>query len=115
MVSRRWHLSQTVGPVLQAGLPWDAERVESATLPMALLIAVVRKEAQLPAHTAAFAATQLLPVIQAATRRHLAATQGQETSLPLCKELLVSSEAPAPAVALPQAARVHACVAHLRR
>ena len=43
------------------------------TSPMALLTAIVRKEALLPEHTAAFAATQLLPVIQAATERHLAA------------------------------------------
>ena len=57
---------------------------------MALLTAIVRKEAQLPEHTAAFAATQLLPVIQAATERHLAATLGQQYCLGLCRELLVS-------------------------
>ena len=89
--SGRWDISKPGCLVLQAGLPWDAERVESATLPMALLVAVVRKEARLPEHTAAFAAAQLLPVIQAATWRHLAATQGQGYSLPLRKELLVSA------------------------
>ena len=37
------------------------------TLPMALLIAILRKEALLPKHTVAFAATQLLPVIKEAS------------------------------------------------
>ena len=59
--------------------------------PMALLTAIVRKEALLPEHTAAFAATQLLPVIQAATARHLAATPDQQRSPELCKEFLVSA------------------------
>ena len=79
-------------PALQAGLPWDAERVESATLPMALLTAIVRKEALLPKRTAAFAATQLLPVIEAATWRHVRSTHGRDCSLPLRLELLVSAE-----------------------
>jgi hypothetical protein len=59
---------------------------------MALLTAIVRKEALLPEHTAAFAATQLLPVIKTATERHLAANQGD--CMPLCRELLVSADLP---------------------
>ena len=60
--------------------------------PLALLTAIVRKEALLPEHTAAFAATQLLPVIQAAADRHLLFTRGQRTSVHLCMELLVSAD-----------------------
>ena len=77
--------------VLQVKSPWGIQHANSATMPMALLAAIVRKEARLPEHTAAFAATQLLPVIQAATDRHLAATPGQQYSPHLCKELLVSA------------------------
>ena len=68
--------------------PWE-ERATAATLPMALLTSIVRKEALLPEYTAAFAATQLLPVIQAATERRLGCST---CSLPLslCRELLVS-------------------------
>ena len=76
--------------MLQTRSPWGAKHANTATLPMALLTAIVRKEAHLPQHTAAFAATQLLPVIRAATDRHLAATPGQQYSPHLCKELLVS-------------------------
>ena len=62
---------------------------------MALLTAIVRKEALLPEHTAAFAATQLLPVVQEATDRHLAgSTPGQLYCPHLCKELLVSAPLP---------------------
>ena len=63
-----------------------------STSPMALLSAIVRKEALLPEHTAAFAATQLLPVIQAATERHCASLQGQQCDRPFCRELLVSAD-----------------------
>ena len=77
---------------VQRNVPYDREMVASATLPMALLSAIVRKEAQLPEHTAAFAAAQLLPVIQEATVRHwMDATPGQQYSLHLRKELLVSA------------------------
>jgi len=59
---------------------------------MALLTAIVRKEQLLPARdTAAFAAAQLLPVIQAATERHLAGRPGQQYDPFFCRELLVSS------------------------
>ena len=85
-------------------MPWAMENSTPATLPMALLTAIVRKEALLPEHTAAFAATQLLPVIQAATERHLAATRGQQFGLPLSKELLVSATNWLPSL------RLHACV-----
>ena len=71
---------------------------------MALLTAIVRKEALLPELTAAFAATQLLPVIQAATDRHLAAMRGQRLCLGLCRELLVSS------TTWLSMLRLHACV-----
>ena len=60
---------------------------------MALLTAIVRKEALLPEHTAAFAATQLLPVIQAAVDRHKLATLEYPANLHVCKELLVSADA----------------------
>ena len=61
-------------------------------LPMALLTAIVRKEALLPVHTAAFAATQLLPVIHAAVQRYMAATPGNPANPDVCKELLVSAD-----------------------
>ena len=76
----------------QMRLPWDPEDTSSATLPMALLTAVVRKEALLPEHTASFAATQLLPVILAATERHLASTPGRPPSSHMCQELLVRAK-----------------------
>ena len=63
---------------------------EEAALPVSLLTAIVRKEALLPEHTAAFAAAQLLPVIQTGVARHLAARPGQFPP-ELCAELLVSS------------------------
>ncbi len=72
-------------------LPWDTDLPYLAMLPIALLSAIVRKEVLLPEHTAAFAATQLLPVIQAATNRHLASMPRQQYHLLLCKELLVSA------------------------
>ena len=77
-------------------LPWRPDNPNMATLPMALLTAIVRKEALLPEHTAAFAATQLLPVIQGATDRHLAVTPRQVYHPDLCKELLVSADMPSP-------------------
>ena len=58
---------------------------------MALLTSIVRKEALLPEHTAAFAATQLLPVIQAAVQSNMAAKSGDPESRVMCKELLVSA------------------------
>ena len=73
----------------QMRLPWDPENTPFATLPMALLTAVVRKEALLPEHTASFAATQLLPVVLAITQRHLASTPGRPPSRHVCQELLV--------------------------
>ena len=81
-----WCGSKAAALLLQVGLPWDA-CATSATLPMALLTSIVRKEALLPEHTVAFAATQLLPVIQAATQRRLACHPCSST---LCRELLVS-------------------------
>ena len=72
-------------------LPWREDNSHLATLPMALLTAIVRKEALLPEHTSAFAATQLLPVIQAATDRHLASSPPQYYHPSLCRELLVSA------------------------
>ena len=68
------------------------DSVTSAALPMALLTAIVRKEALLPVHTAAFAAIQLLPVIHAAVQRHMAATPGNPAHPDLCRELLVSAD-----------------------
>ena len=59
---------------------------------MALLTAVVRKEALLPELTAAFAATQLLPVIMEATH-WLITTARPSDSAHLCKELVVSARA----------------------
>ena len=56
---------------------------------MALLTAIVRKEALLPGHSAAFAATQLLPVIQTAVQGQLGANPDNPAPLHLCKELLV--------------------------
>ncbi len=73
--------------------PWPTDHTASATLPMALLTSIVRKEALLPELTAAFAATQLLPVVMAATQRHLASAPGQPYPLRLCKELLVCARA----------------------
>ena len=58
---------------------------------MALLTSIVRKEALLPVHTAAFAATQLLPIIFAGVHGHVAATPGNPVPLDLCKEVLVST------------------------
>ena len=72
----------------------------TSALPMALLSSIVRKEALPPQHTAAFAATQLLPVIQAAVGRQLAA-RGHALPTDVCKELLVSGDAIASAGALP--------------
>lgn len=60
-------------------------------LPMALLTAIVRKEAQLPEHSAAFAATQLLPVIDEAMMRHLNSLPEHQYTPALCKEMLVSA------------------------
>lgn len=82
-----------MAPLLQRRLPWGVGHHSFATLPMALLTAIVRKEAMLP-DMAAFAAAQLLPVIQAATEEHLAATPGRHFSPNLCKELLVSAHLP---------------------
>ena len=75
-------------------LPWRPDNPCLAMLPMALLTAIVRKEALLPEHTAAFAATQLLPVIQAATDRHLAVAPRHCYHPDLCKEFLVSADMP---------------------
>ena len=83
--------ANTVALLLQMTLPWDTdEQPGPPTLPMALLSAIVRKEALLPEHTAAFAAAQLLPVIQAATERHCASLHGQQYDPMFCRELLVS-------------------------
>ena len=72
-------------------LAWGtAEQPGPPTLPMALLSAIVRKEALLPEHTAAFAAAQLLPVIQAATERYCASLQGRRDPM-FCREVLVSA------------------------
>ena len=81
---------RAVASLLQMTLDWGLQQSGSPTSPMALLSAIVRKEALLPEHTAAFAATQLLPVIQAATERHLANLQSQQHDLRLCRELLVT-------------------------
>ena len=75
--------------LLQADPPYRTSAANRATLPTALLTAIVRKEAHLPRHTAAFAAAQLLPVIQEATERYLGTTDGPMASLKVCKELLV--------------------------
>ena len=72
----------------------------TSALPMALLTSIVRKEALLPVHTAAFAATQLLPVIQAAVRRQLDA-RGRGFPSDVCKELLVSADASTSVGSLP--------------
>ncbi len=77
---------------LQMALPWDLEQLCAPTSPMALLTAIVRKEAQLPEHTAAFAAAQLLPIIEEAVGRQPMNTAGQRDSLELRKELLVSAK-----------------------
>ncbi len=73
-------------------LPWDLEQLCAPTSPMALLTAIVRKEAQLPEHTAAFAAAQLLPVIWEATWR-LYSLQDERCylCLPFRRELMVSA------------------------
>ena len=81
-------------------LPCGREEGATATLPMGLLSAVVRKEALLPEHTAAFAAAQLLPVIQAATERHCASLQGQQCGSHICRELLVSAKLTIPSLLL---------------
>ena len=73
--------------------PWGTDHTSSATLTMALLTSIVRKEALLPELTAAFAATQLLPVILAAIQRHLASKPGQPYPSTLCRELLVRTRA----------------------
>lgn len=89
--------SEQLALLLQARLPWGADHPYSAMLPMALLAAIVQKEPLLPGGTAAFAAAQLLPVIEAATHRvHLASTRGQQQRpFPhLCRELLVSADTP---------------------
>ena len=78
-----------VALVLQDRLPWGTSHAESATLPIALLTAIVRKEALLPDLTAAFAATQLLPAISDALCRHFNSTPGQLYCPHLCKEFLV--------------------------
>ena len=71
--------------------PYGKASLASATLPIALLSAIVRKEALLPEHTAAFAAAQLLPFIEEAVRRQPMRAAGQQDSLNLRKELLVSA------------------------
>ena len=76
----------------RCGCPGALRSLPSATLPMALLTAIVRKEALLPDHTASFAATQLLPVIWAATGRHLASRAGPTPCTHVCKELLVRAK-----------------------
>ena len=76
----------------QMRLHWDPKDTPFATLPVALLTAVVCKEAQLPEHTASLAATQLLPVILAFTKRHLASTAGRPPSTHVCQELLVRAK-----------------------
>lgn len=59
---------------------------------MALLASIVRKEALLPVHTAASAATHLLPVIYNAAIAGLVATKPDDPAPPdVCKELLVSA------------------------
>lgn len=86
-------LLETPALLLQMALPWDWDLEQRCppTSPMALLTAIVRKEAQLPEHTAAFAAAQLLPIIQAATER-LFALQGQPfLCLHFCRELMVGA------------------------
>lgn len=75
--------------LLQMQHPFGSKHVDSASLPMALLTSIVRKEAQLPNYTAVFAATQLLPVIQAAADWHSAS---RDDSLDFGKELLVSAQ-----------------------
>ena len=80
--------------MLQIRFFWSEDNSYLATLPMALLTAIVRKEALLPEHTAAFAATQLLPIIQAATDRNLALSPPDFYHPYLCKELLVSADTP---------------------
>ena len=76
----------------QMRLPWEPEDTPFATLPMALLTSVVRKEALLPEHTASFAATQLLPVVLAFTERHLASMSGRPPSTHVCQKLLVRAK-----------------------
>ena len=76
----------------QMRLPWKPEDASFPTLPMALLTAVVRKEAQLPEHTTSLAATQLLPVVLAATKRHLASTSGRPPRVHVSEELLVRAK-----------------------
>ena len=98
--------------MLQERFVWGTDDPASAMLPMALLTSIVRKEALLPdVHTAALAATQLLPVIQAATERHLAATPGHQYSPHLGKELLVSASPPS---CCRHGGSLHACYAYLR-
>ena len=88
--------------LLQANAPWGVKNPNCAMFPMALLTAIVRKEALLPEHTAAFAATQLLPVVHAATDRHAMATIMETTSLHLLREFQVSaSVTPAGALQAP--------------
>ena len=77
---------------LQTAPSMGNDGVKTAALPMALLSAVVRKEALLPLHTAALAATQLLPVIQAAVQGYMAASLGNPAPTALCRELLVSAK-----------------------
>ena len=83
------HLPTVCPSLLQTNPPYKTSNPNSATLPMALLTAIVRKEAQLPPLTAAFAAAQLLPVIQDAMEAYLETTDGQHASLKVCKEMLV--------------------------
>ena len=64
-------------------------------IPMALLTSIVRKEPMLGADTVVFAATQLLPVIRAATNSYLATlAPGQQCPTQLCGELLVCANLP---------------------
>ena len=76
----------------QMALPRDSQQSAPATSPMALLSVIVGKESLLPEHTAAFAAAQLLPVIQAATERERARLQGQQYDPNFRRELLVSAQ-----------------------
>ena len=81
--------------LLQMRLPWRAEGASSATLPMGLLTSIVAKEALLPKGMAAFAATQLLPVIRSAAHRVISVSVASRQYSPhLCKELLVSTNPP---------------------
>ena len=75
--------------LLQTNVSYKPSNPNSAMIPTALLTAIVRKEASLPEHTAAFAATQLLPVILEATERYLDTLPGRHASLQACRELLV--------------------------